>query len=127
VDRSLAPLTRVTDLDEWLALLQVASGFWKAREQDSSQPCIRGIAATRHPQNLGRRTEPLQEQDKITVLTHDHCPSLPCGVKDRQVFGVSEPQVTHGMRSHSKGVAKPACQRGRQLRINLEDHATTTG
>ena len=31
VDRSLAPLARITDLDEWLALLQAGSGFWKAR------------------------------------------------------------------------------------------------
>ena len=52
---------------------------------------------------------------------------LPCGVKDRQIFGVSEPQVTHGMRRHTKGVAESACQCGRQLRINPENHATTTG
>jgi hypothetical protein len=25
------PLARITDLDEWLALLQAGSGFWKAR------------------------------------------------------------------------------------------------
>jgi hypothetical protein len=31
LDRSLAPLARITDLDEWLALLQAGSGFRKAR------------------------------------------------------------------------------------------------
>jgi hypothetical protein len=36
VDRSLAPLARITDLDEWLALLQTCSGFWKALTQDVS-------------------------------------------------------------------------------------------
>ena len=32
VDCSLASLARITDLDEWLALLQAGSGFWKALE-----------------------------------------------------------------------------------------------
>lgn len=40
VDRSLAPLARITNLDEWLALLQTCSSFWKALTQNVSQPCI---------------------------------------------------------------------------------------
>jgi hypothetical protein len=40
VDCPLALLARITDLDEWLALLQAGPGFWKALTQDVAQPCI---------------------------------------------------------------------------------------
>jgi len=76
-----AGLACITNLNERFALLQACSGFWKALAQDVLQPCIRGIT-TRHPQNLGWWTKPLQEQDKITILTHDYCARLPRRVKD---------------------------------------------
>ena len=102
-------LARITDFAEWLALLQAGSGFRKALEQDFSHPGIRGVP-TGHPQHLRRRSKPLQEHDNIPVFTHDHGTRLPRRVKDDEVLGFSEPQVSHGMSRNSKGLDDPTGQ-----------------
>src|SRR5688572_3130111 len=54
-------------------------------------------------------------------------PGLPRRMEDGEVFRFLEPQITHGMCSNAKRVTDPTCQGGRQLGVNPEDHATTTG
>jgi len=61
------------------------------------------------------------------VSPRDHRTRFPRRVKDGQVFGFPEPQVTHGMRRDAKGVTDPTRKIRRQLGINPEGHPTTTG
>jgi hypothetical protein len=87
---------------------------------------MRGVA-TPQPENLRRWSMPLQKLHEVTVLGDHDCARCPGCSIDHSVFGVTQPEFPHRGRVQAEAHAQPHGERGGKLRIQPEDHATTTG
>ncbi len=69
----------------------------------------------------------LQQFHEVAVFGHYHDASGFRGSKDVWVFRIPKAKVANGVRIEFEAHPQPHCNHWRKLRIEPEDHATTTG
>lgn len=122
----LGGLERITDLNETLTLPQQVKCLRQTIFQNLFQMRIGRVAAG-DPQDLRRRTKLVEQHQKIAVFCHDHGPSVSCRLKNPLVFCTMESHFTHSATLESESCSYPSGEGWRQLRINPNNQAATTG
>lgn len=74
-----------------------------------------------------RRAEALEENDKVTVLGQDDCVRLASSTEDLGVFRLHEVQIAGAESLDAKFFENPRRKSGRELRVDPDTHATSTG
>lgn len=82
-------LKSITDLDEPFTLPQQIERFGQTSLQNLFKVCI-GCVAAGDPQDLGRRTQLIQEREKVAVLCHNYSLGVSGCLKDLAVLGAKE-------------------------------------
>lgn len=82
-------LKSITDFDEPLTLSQQIERFGQTSLQNLFKVRIGRVAAG-DPQDLGRRTQLIQQPEKVTVLCHNYSLGVSGRLKDLAVLGAKE-------------------------------------
>jgi hypothetical protein len=116
----------VGNFDKWLARDQQSQRVWQRGHEDSPEVHIRGVA-TPDPENLRWRPEPFQEENKVDILRQDNRARFARGFEDRRIRGVEQPKPSDTQRLDLELLRNPRRENGRQLSVDPDDHATSTG
>src|SRR5581483_1007475 len=83
--------------------------------------------STAQPYDLRRRSIPLELENKIAVLRQDDGLCSTGSVKDFSIVRAQKPETASRGGCHTKFLFDEICDRGGDLRINPDNHATKTG
>jgi hypothetical protein len=120
------PERRAADLHHGLSPLQELQGFWEARGKYLPKPLVGGVSA-RNPNHLRRRAESLDQEDEIPVLGQNDGPRRTCGAEDLWVFGGLETEKARGVGFQPESLCQPRSKGWRELGVNPDNQATSTG
>ncbi len=82
-------LEGIADLDEPFTLSQQIKRPGQTTFQNLFKMCI-GCVAARDPQDLGRRTQSIQQREKVTVLCHNYNLGVSGRLEDLAVLRAKE-------------------------------------
>lgn len=109
-----------------LACLDKSQSTRQCLDKNFAHMCIGSVAAA-NPQNMRRRAESVKEDDEIRVFRHYDCIGVARRVENLQIQLPNKIQISQAGSVYAELLGNPRGQGGRELSVNPDDHATSTG
>ena len=119
-------LLHLADLDDRLATLKHGDRFAKDSRENRLEPCIGHVPACK-PDHLWLRAMSLKKSDEILVLRKDGRTRLAGLGEDFPVLGFSQTEIPNVNRLHAELPANPQTEFRRNLSVQPQNNAATTG